>query len=306
MKNQICRKQNDELQLKRLAAQRQMYADAKQIQAIQLMLSVPFVIVAVAIASLQEDLHVYAALFGLVVVLLDLWLLTPKVKALKKRAARTQQLFDIEVLDLDWNEFLLGNKPSGEKVVQFAGKYEKRTSDLSDLRDWYSVAVAEVNIGAARILCQRANLSWDTELRRRYLMWLLWGFLTVCGIVTLIGIAGELTLTNLLLTIVIPLQPALLYTTREIQSQRETCERLNLLMDKALSVWDDILRDTLSKTTLKEKAQEMQSALLEHRQTCPLIFDWIYNKLLKQDEEAMKKNTEYLVTELRDAGRLSS
>lgn len=304
MKNQICVKQNDKLQLQRLAAQRQMYTDAKQIQAWQLVLSVPVVIAVVAVVAWREDLQVYAALYGLVVVFLDLCYLTPKVKALKKKAARTQELFDVEVLDLDWNEFLLGNRPAGEEVARFAGKYAERTSDLSDLSNWYSSAVAEVDIGAARILCQRANLSWDVELRRRYTSWLLRGLVIVCAIVTLIGVAGELTLTKLILTVIVPLQPGLLYAAREIHGQRDACERLDRLMDKALGVWDGILSDGLSSTALKEKGQAMQSALLEHRQTCPLIFDWIYKKLRRQDEKKMRKSTEYLVAELRDAGRL--
>ena len=304
MKNKICAIQNQELQLQRLAAQRQMYADAKQIQAWQLVLSIPLMIVVVTIVAWQEDLQVYAALYGLVILFLDLSYLTPKVRTLKRKAARTQELFDVEVLDLDWNEFLLGNRPGGEEVTRFAGKYEERTSDLSNLVDWYSSAVKEVDIGAARILCQRVNLSWDLQLRRRYASWLLWGFIIVCFIVTLIGIAGQLTLTKLILTVLVPLQPALLYTAREIHDQNDACENLDRLMDKALSVWDGILNVSLSRTALKEKAQAMQSALLDHRQSCPLIFDWIYRMLRMKDEEKMRKSTEYLVTELRDSGRL--
>ncbi|MCI5165194.1 MAG: hypothetical protein D3903_03675 [Candidatus Electrothrix sp. GM3_4] len=305
MKNQICSKQNDRLQLQRLAAQRQMYADAKRIQALQLMLSVPVVIAVAAVVSRHDDWHVYAALYGVIVVFVDLWWVTPKIKRLQNSAARIQQLFDVEVLDLDWNEFLLGNKPAGEEVSQFADRYEKRSNSVSNLRNWYSLAVAEVDIEAARILCQRANLSWDIGLRRRYASWLTFGFITLCSIVTLIGITGEFTLTKLILTVIVPLQPALLYTAREIHGQREARERLERLIGKTIKVWDDILNSKLSKANLKDKAHGIQNALLDHRQTSPLIFDWIYTMLCRKDEDEMMKSTEYLTAELRDARRIS-
>lgn len=306
MKNQICAKQNERLQLQRLAAQRQMYTDAKLIQALHLVLSVPVVIAVAVIVSRHNDWHVYAALYGVIVVFVDLWCLTPKIKQLKSRASRIQQLFDVEVLGLAWNDFLLGSKPAGEEVSQFADRYEKRANGFSSLRDWYSCAVGEVDIEAARILCQRANLSWDVSLRRRYVSWLAYGLLIFCAIVLLIGIEGEFTLTKLILTVIVPLQPALLYAAREIHGQRDSCERLERLINKAVVIWDDILNNRLSKSALKEKAQEMQSALLEHRQTCPLIFDWIYRMLRRKNQDEMTKSNEYLVSEFRNAGRISS
>ncbi len=304
MKNQICAKQNDRLQLQRLAAQRQMYADAKSIQALQLILSVPAIIAVASIVSQHNDWHVYAALYGVIVIFVDSWCFSPKIKQLKSSAARIQQIFDVEVLELTWNEFLLGNKPAGEEVSQFADRYEKRVNGFSVLRDWYSCAVADVDIEAARILCQRANLSWDVNLRRRYVSWILYGFIVLLLIVTLIGIAGELTLTKLILTVIVPLQPALIYAAREIHGQHDACDRLDRLTNKAIGLWDDVLSNKLSNNALKEKAQAMQAAIFEHRQLSPLIFDWIYRILRRKEQNDMVKSTEYLIAELRQAGRI--
>lgn len=153
----ITTEQNTDRQLQRLAAQRQLYATAKNVFGVQLILSGPIAVASAFLGIAYPSLKGYIALWGFFVVLGDLFWLTPWQKRLRDSAARVQEAFDCDVLSLPWNDLKAGKRPDPELVKEQAEKYAKWTSKMPSLKNWYSAEVADLPPHVGRIVCQRSN-----------------------------------------------------------------------------------------------------------------------------------------------------
>src|ERR1035441_3331045 len=98
--NNIATLQNEPRQLQRLAAQRQLYSTAKRIFGIQLVLGGPVAIGWSLLVVVLPELTGLAAVWGALVSFSDVLWLTPWQKRLRERAARIQEAFDCDVLQL--------------------------------------------------------------------------------------------------------------------------------------------------------------------------------------------------------------
>jgi hypothetical protein len=84
MSNRIPEIENDPKQLDRLAAQRPLYADAKAIQAWQMMLGVGGAVICSFLTLAFPAFKVYAALYGMVLTILDVAALDVWQQSLKE------------------------------------------------------------------------------------------------------------------------------------------------------------------------------------------------------------------------------
>src|SRR5438034_9094825 len=114
MPNSIPTDQNADRQLERLAAQRQLYSDAKRIQFWHTILSVPIVVAWSFVVLACPKLGVIAALWGIVLTFMDILTFTPWQSALKNKAATIQELFDCDVLQIPWHKLKVGRTTDAE------------------------------------------------------------------------------------------------------------------------------------------------------------------------------------------------
>src|SRR2546423_14213741 len=131
--------QNQEAQLQLLAAQRALYWKAKRWVAFQIILTTVVVIALVVIGDQAAWWRPWGALAGMLILFGDTLIFESIQKRLRRRAAKMQEVFDCEVLKLDWNEFFVGNRPDEEEVIEYATKYRDVDPEYSKLHDWYSV-----------------------------------------------------------------------------------------------------------------------------------------------------------------------
>ena len=294
--NRIPETQLDPVQLNRLAAQRQLYSDAKIIQAAQIgicALGPPIVALSVAFLSLAPA---YAASLGIIVTFLNIFWLTPMQKSLKRKAAKIQELFDCSVLKLSWRELTVGTRLEMETVEKYASKYKRKAQDYSKLENWYPKEVGKVPLHIARVVCQRSNCWWDAQLRHRYAKVLIVGFLMVLIVVASLGFIGGLTLDKIILAVVNPLIPTFVVGIRQYKDHTESATRLDKLKDYSEQLWKKAV-GTANPDELTRGARELQDEIYNHRRTSPLIFDWLYKHLRREDEELMNKAANELVTE---------
>jgi Flp pilus assembly protein TadB len=295
--NKIPQEQLTQKQLERLAAQRQLYSDAKTIQAVLITLSVPCVIVLTLIAAVIPQLRVYVAFWGILVTLLDIIVFTPRQKLLQEKAAKIQQLFDCDVLQMDWSKLNSGSRPEPEAVVEASLKHKRTDPNYSKLQNWYPVSVGQLQIHLARLICQRSNCWWDAQLRRRYAVW---GILTVVGltaIVFLVGLIGGLTLEKFFLVVLAPLIPAFVLGIRHYKEHSEAAIRLDRRRERAEELWNQAIKGRLAPQELTEESYKLQNEIYDNRHRNPLIFDLIYSRLRRQQEEQMNRGAEELVEE---------
>nr|WP_298920801.1 S-4TM family putative pore-forming effector [uncultured Nostoc sp.] len=206
--NNIPQEQNTQQQLDKLAAQRQLYSDAKALQIISVVISVPLVIAWSISVAILPKMSVYAGLWGIIVTFLELLIFSRLQNSTQEKAAKIQQIFDCEVLQFNWLNLNCGIRIEPETIIDASTRFKHKDPNYSTLKNWYAVSVGKLPIHEARIICQRSNIWWDAQLRRRYSKWVIFVLVTLSIIVFLIGLIGGLTLEKFLLAVLAPLTPA--------------------------------------------------------------------------------------------------
>ncbi len=298
MMNAIPETQNTPRQLDRLAAQRQLYSDGKSILVAQIILSVPCVIVLSFLVAGFPEVHALktvAAAWGAVLTVLDIAYFSNRVVALRERGAKVQELFDCDVLQLEWRDLKAGHRPDAEAIMQSSSEYKCKDPECSSLRDWYPVGVGRLPIHLARIICQRANCWWDAQLRRRYADYVLAGLVALAAVVLIVGFVGGLTLDKFFLAVALPLMPALVWSARQRKEHREIAAAIDRLKEHADKLWAKALSGKASSEELTIESRNLQDEIYDRRRRSPLIFDWIYKRLRRSHEEQMNQSAELMI-----------
>lgn len=291
----IATEQNMPRQLKRLAAQRQIYGRAKAVFAVQATIGGPVAIFITLLVAAYPSVKGFGALFGISAALADVIWLTPWQRRLRDLAARIQEEFDCDVLDLPWND-VKAARPDPETVKRYSDRYTKRSR--TPLRNWYAHCVDEIPIHMGRVACQRSNCWWDSHQRRVYAVSVL-GLLLATALVALgLAMAGGITVEEFVLKVAAPLAPAVLLAVRQFTEQRESAERLDNLKTHAESLWRQCLNG-LAPEEGRLRSRALQDELLDSRRKSPLIFDWIFRLLRPTFEGQMKVGVQQLVSEAR-------
>ena len=301
--NSIPQKQNQPKQIDRIAAQRQLYTEAKRIWAIYFVLSVPCVVALAFMTLFFPALKSWAWSWNFILVVVDLILISSQQEDLKTCAARIQELFDCEVLDLPHRKLKGASKVTPEEVNRSADKYRKLNSDLSDLSNWYSVCVEQLPIPLARLVCQRTNCWWDSDVRQKYANWVLYFVLFWSAVIIGIGLFRNATTSDLIVSTVAPLFPLCLWGYRQYRDQKKTATKLEQLRQHAEQFWRDALTDakagTLEQNAEKHcnNSRELQDEIYEHRRSNQPMADKIHKILRPEMESQMNRTAEQYVAE---------
>ena len=296
--NRIPETQLESTQLKRLAAQRQLYTNAKTVQKIQGALNIlgpPILAVCVIHWNMP---HVYAVCYGIIVTFLNIFWLTRRQKSLQKKAAGIQELFDCDVLELDWREIVAGPRLEVETVEKYALKHKRKDPNYLCLKDWYAKDVGELPLHLARVACQRANCAWDTELRGRYAK-LIIGILVALGVSTLfLGIKDGFSVEKFILVVVAPLTPAFILGIQQYKEFTKSINRVDELRKSAVELWEKAL-EGIDPEELTYESRNLQDEIYNHRWKSPLILDRFYKFFKKTDEKLMYKTAGELAKEAK-------
>lgn len=295
--NNIPQEQNNLRQLERLAAQHQLYSDAKLLQLISIVISVPLAILASILVAIFPKTAAFAGLYGIITTLLDILVFSRLQKSVQERAAKIQQLFDYDILQFDQSRLDDKINIEPEIIIDASNKFKRKDSTYSTLQDWYPVRVGQQPLYIARIICQRSNILWDSQLRQRYSNWLIIVFIVLTVIVFLIGLIGGLTLEKFVLAVLNPLTPAFVFGCRQYIEHKEAATRLDQLRENAEALLQEV-KKKLSPHDIETKSYSLQAQIYDNRRRSPLIFDWLYFWLKRKDEERMNKGAEALIQEL--------
>lgn len=305
--NKIPETQLEPTQLKRLAAQRQLYSDAKCLQAIQIIFVFvpPILTVLVACGFLQA---VWAAISGIIIACLFL-LFDSRQQSLKQKAAKIQELFDCDVLELRWREIMAGSRFEIETVEKYASKHNHKDPGYIKLKNWYSKDVGKLPLHLGRIVCQRSNCWWDAQLRRRYakcvivVSFILLILVTICfGFTQDWTVEKFILLERFILLVVNPLTPAFIFGVRQYKENINSAMRLDKLKEHTKKIWDTALVDG-NRQESTQISRHLQDEIYHHRRTNSLIFNWVYNLFKNKDEEQMNKTGDELVNEALESLR---
>jgi low affinity Fe/Cu permease len=294
--NNICTKQNDEINISLLKAQRRLYSGAKKLSVVNLIISAPLIILFGVVTSFFPELQVWYSLFSLIVIFLNI-LLKKQVEELRTDAARIQSKFDENVLEIKTNHYLTGDTIAYEAIKYNADRISKK--DSQDLTDWYPQATKDLPIPYARLICQRANCYWNFA-QRKFLLLLFkliaWSSLIV---VIIIGVLMSSTLKDVLLLIVLPCIPIIQWATEEITDHKNALEMLKNLKENFDDLISDILNKKISSEELLIASTQIQDAIFIRRSLDPLVPNFLYWLLRKDFEPDMQFSADQLAQEIK-------
>lgn len=297
MSNRIIEDQNTQQQLERLAAQRYIYSQSKKLVALQMLLTIAIPITLTISATIVQNLKVWAAFYGIAISFMDVAVIEQYQKSLKACAAKIQELFDSDVLQMKWNELKIGNRPDIETVSEAAENVKKKQSEYEKLKNWYPAAIAQLPLYLARLVCQRTNCWWNIKLRRRYRIVLLAGVLLIALVFVAISIHQNMTMINFILGILAPFSPTMLWALREYYKQGESADALDKLKVQIEGIWGKAMSNELSEEAIEGISRDIQNEIFDRRRIDPVIFDRVYWFLRDKQEAQMNKGAEELVKE---------
>lgn len=282
--NPIPARQNAEPQLKLMRARQWTYLVATRLMVLQITLTVLLPIVGAVIALFVPALRPHFAALALAVLLFDAIYLDRQYKALLKSAAKIAEKFDCAVLSLPWNSFVAGEEPEAEEIRSGARSWAVRRDDAK-LLDWYPLAAGELPLELARIVCQRTNLRYDSQLRRSFGTVIVILVSVVMGGLVAAGLLQDLNFTAWILTLA-PAMPLLTWAGREYYRQRDTADLLEELMKKAKAFWKRALAGECDEHSCLAQSREFQNAIYLRRSTSPLVMPYLYRfKRLRLEDE---------------------
>ena len=277
MNNGIVERQNEDKYIHYLAAQRQLYSEAKKIHSIGILFSVILPLVFALLQLLDSDntyLNAVSYVLSILSMILSL-LLGSYVENKKELAAEVQQHFDVYVYQMPWDDKLFGQQKSVTHIVAEKSKLLlRKTGERERLVDWYRPEIGTVSLEKGIFMCQKENYNWDVCLRKRFrsASFILIGILSIS--IFSIGIVKDESVIILLcrFAFIIPM----------FQWLFETVKQLNKDI-KNLNELDELIRSSGSKSM--EELQEIQSKIYIHRKSCYAVPNKFYEKYKDNDED---------------------
>lgn len=294
--------QNSPTQIQRLAAQKRLYTLSKTIVAIQLGGSLLPPLAAAVLVALCPAARIWTAVYGLAFPLVDLIVLEPFKTRYQTTAASIQELFDRDVLELPDSPLKQIESADPETITLRATELERAMPGFNKLFDWYPTIAFAVPMSLTRLICQRTNLSFDSELRQRQSQMLLLVLGLLVAINVLIAIIFSFSFSTWILAVATPLQPAVIWVAKDWKRQADTIKTLQRIRKRVEVLWQSAIKRELSDVELSVSARQVQDAIFEHRRSCPPVFDHIFDKNREPLEDVAKKVATQLVSEARTAG----
>jgi hypothetical protein len=189
-----------------------------------------------------------------------------------QKTAVLQEMFDVEVFNLEWNPVAAGPRFSMAEVVRLSDKFK---GSERWLRDYYVTSPEAYPRDV--FFCMQQNLEWGPLVRRRYARTvMLIGITWSAGGVAL-GFVERLTVNDLINSWFAPSLGLLILCLEVYQSQMADIRERGRLLTVLLSVPE---RQSLTKQLLV--LRQIQDVVLQLRRqyprTPPWFFHWFHSK----------------------------
>lgn len=295
----ILKKQNKDIHINELLAQKRVYLIAKNYQGLLIFISVPLpIIISLLVKTNPTIINESSDIFVLYTILAGIGekILTSTIDRLKKIAASIKETFDTVVLDISVNETLNLVLIDREIIRRYSLKYKENQKIVEKVTDWYSLAIKKVETNVASLLCQRTNITYDFSVRTRYKFLVYVISIITFTILLVIALMNDLSVQGFLIEVVLPSIPVFMFAYKEINSNTESIDNLNHLRS--------LIESTLAKTNIddnidKEHLRNIQDRIYNNRLLSPMIPEFIYNFLRPKLEDEMNYSMEERIKILR-------
>jgi len=279
----LSEKQNQIENLKLLAAQRQLYSIAKQLDVSRFLLAA----VIVPLLAVFAPNSSITGLTSTLVVIINSAVLAPILSTTRKKAALIQNLFDHVVLEIPWNSVKLGSMPGEELIAKHSRQYTKKEPNFASLRNWYHLDQPE-NILTV-LACQKMNVWWDSYLRRSYFVFWTGTDIGVVALLLTICCLKGFTLRDFMMGVGVPCVPLLLLSLRFYWQHIEAGEEQARIYEYICKIKEKVLNGEYGPDDIQVEAMLIQNEIYSYRISRVLIPDWFY-RLFKKHQENIIRN----------------
>ncbi len=277
------------------AASNHLYTRAKRILKVQMVLVV-LAPVGLAFALLAcSDLKPWVGLYSVLVSAGDAVIPYYLLKRLKETAARIQEKFDCDLLEMEWHERRVGKEVPEETISDAFRKAGQDAISRKRVSEWYPVLVGKVPLSVARILCQRGNVVWDAGLRSRYTGGVLAVLVALGAVVLVAGFWRRLDVRDVVLSVLSPALPLFLWLIREYIRQNESADTVEKIRNDSEALWDRVMKENPSEEVLEVESRHLQDRIYDHRRTNTPILDIFYSFCRTNQEGTMVDATDVMV-----------
>lgn len=283
--NTILKRQNEKKSIMMLAAQRQLYKNAKLKNIIYsfFLLVVP-VLFAIASTYFFQLKNLITDFNYLIIIICSLLgrIIEKSIEEDKKLAALIQQKFDLYIYNMLWNKRIYGqDRDVKHEIALYSKKILKNQSEKNELSNWYTIGSSYKNSIESILSCQKENCCWDIKLRKRFkILSVIIGVILII-IIIIISVFNNEPVNNLISRILLIL-PILEWIYKTVFLLNEDIKRL-IEVNTELS--------TSTQKTF-ENLEDIQNAIYKHRQVAYLIPDILYKFFKKEDEDTAHKRAE--------------
>jgi hypothetical protein len=278
--NKIYEKQNSEKHIKLLAAQRYMYNKAKNLRSYRTNFSLFLIVASVVVSIWYAELSTYLS------VLAGLWTIAILIcknyeKSTIIQGAKIQEEFDTSLFDIPWNTLLVGSKITREIITDANSNFK---GDRSRLQNWYANYNNDLHIQNV-IQCQRANLSWDWQIRQAYSNSIIFLLLILFLGEGIYALSQNKSLYDYLIEILFPSIPVVVIGIEAIIEHKALAREKQTKEQEVSSLLDANNIDV-------ETVRRLQDIIYSFRTSTALIPDFFYKKLWQRYDNNMHNSVE--------------
>ncbi len=296
---EILYKQNLDVNIDRLMAQRRLYSNAKIMQYILIAITViiPVLIAFVTnFSNLRIDDTSWIYTIYAIVVIFGEKILEIFIDRNKKTAASIQEKFDTNIFDIPENELLNSVFIDHDIVRKYSKKDKLNANKISRVTNWYSTRIDCLQTNIAILFCQRMNICYDQNIKKKYNKLLI--SLSVLTFITLliISLTNDFSLKKFIIEVILPSIPILNFTYKEINQNIESVDNLQKLREIIENKLSSLSRNDVIEI---EELRNIQDRIFNNRILSPLIPDFIYKILWTELEDEMNYSVENRIVELQ-------
>jgi SMODS-associating 4TM effector domain len=296
----ITTRQNEPNSIDLLAAQRQLYTDAKRARRVRMLGSVGIAAASPFIVLFSDQAGKWLGAAAGAWIVLSRVVLRPAEQRRSALGAAAQEEFDTYVLGLPWNDSRRP-RPSAHRISSATRRYFRRSNRgrRLALTDWYSdpqTAKPPYDV----LLCQLANLSWSARLHGEWtnLMGAAIAIWIVLGVV--VGQLEGLSLLDYLVALLLPSLPAAIDVLDAHDAHRRHVAKRDEAEARAAQLWEEGVSGR--STASIADCRLIQDAIWELREEPIVVPDWYYRLRRKAFEADMQSVSDRLIEEARRSG----
>jgi hypothetical protein len=283
--NQILIRQNGQVFIDRLAAQRELYDEEKRWISLWIVISGLVAVLGSGALAYIKMVNAYIILGAALIMLLE-FILLYIIRKRGQDAARIQELFDCDLLEMQWND-ILAKRPDDALIAAAAARYYQRVPlEKRRLDDWYDRRIEGMPLTKARVYCQKENIEWDLRQRKEYIIWVSVALFVLAVILVVISIAANLSAPDFFVGPVLLSLPIFTAGLKHVYDHFIAVQRLQELQDavKELIAKADS-GSSIDETTLTQRSRDLQNEIFHHRSENSPVFSWFYELIKTKNEK---------------------